>query len=140
MARRPHMLKGLTVDEISLVDAPANPGALAVLYKRRDQTMETGLEAYLKRTFTDAERKKLASSGAALPDGSFPIETVGDLHNAIKLAGHAADPAKAKAHIRARAKALGASDAIPDTWKRSDAGPLDRLLTRLGIGKRTSPA
>jgi hypothetical protein len=40
----PHTLKGLRVDEISLVDAPANPGALAVLFKRKDQSMPTEAE------------------------------------------------------------------------------------------------
>jgi hypothetical protein len=132
-----HTLKGLRVDEISLVDAPANPGALALLYKRRDQAiMDADVLAYLKRSFSEGERKTLASSGKALPDGSFPIENVSDLHNAIKAVGRASDPAKAKAHIRARAKALNATDAIPDTWKSFDPGPLERLLTRLGIGKR----
>ena len=133
-----HTLKGLRVDEISLVDAPANPGALALLYKRRDQAiMDADVLAYLKRNFSEGERKTLASSGKALPDGSFPIENVSDLHNAIKAVGRASDPAKAKAHIKTRAKALGAESALPDTWKR-DPGPLDRLLTRLGIGKRTA--
>ena len=132
---RKHTLKGLTVDEISLVDAPANPGAVALLYKRRDPTMDAAATAYLKRSFSDDERRKLASSGAALPDGSFPIENVEDLHNAVKLAGHASDPARAKAHVRARAKALDAEAAIPDAWKR-EPGALDRLLTRLGLAKR----
>ena len=134
-----HTLKGLRVDEISLVDAPANPGALALLYKRKDPTMETGLEAYLKRNFTPDERSKLAASGVAMSDGSFPIETTNDLHNAVKLAGHASNPEKARAHIKARAKTLGASDALPAAWKR-EPSPLDRLLTRLGIGKRSTGA
>ena len=68
------------------------------------------------RDFPQDERKKLAKEGQALPDGSFPIKNAGDLRNAIKLAGHASDPSKAKAHIRKRAAALGLSDLIPDTW------------------------
>jgi hypothetical protein len=68
------------------------------------------------RTFSAAERKKAASSGAAMPDGSFPIHHAGDLSNAIRLAGNAKDPAAAKAHIKKRAKALGLHKAIPDTW------------------------
>jgi hypothetical protein len=132
-----HTLKGLVVDEISLVDAPANPGAVTLLYKRRDQaTMDAEVLAYLKRNFSDDARRSLASSGAALPDGSFPIEDVADLHNAIKAVGRASDPAKARDHIKARAKTLGAESALPEAWKRADLGPLDRLLTRLGIAKR----
>lgn len=41
---RPHLLKGLKVSEISLVDAPANPGALHVLFKRKDATMATAVK------------------------------------------------------------------------------------------------
>lgn len=70
----------------------------------------------LGRDFPKDEREQLAKQGAALPDGSFPIKNAGDLRNAIKLAGHASDPARAKSHIRKRAKALGLEDLIPDTW------------------------
>jgi hypothetical protein len=52
-------------------------------------------------------RKKSAEKGHALPDGSYPIENVEDLKNAIQAIGRAKDPAKAKAHIKKRARALG---------------------------------
>lgn len=74
-----------------------------------------------KREVSTDERKKLADKGQALPDGSFPIANVGDLKNAIRAIGRAKDPAKAKAHIKKRAKALGQSGLIPDTWKADDA-------------------
>jgi hypothetical protein len=74
---KPHLLKGLVVDEVSLVDAPANPGAIHLLFKRKDATMPT-----------DAERAAIAAKKAKI-----------------------------------------------DT-----TGALDRLLTRLGIGKRADPA
>src|SRR5207248_11302960 len=68
---------------------------------------------------------KLADKGHALPDGSFPIANKGDLKNAIQAIGRAKDPGKAKAHIKARARALGAADMIPDTWgKRAPAALL----------------
>lgn len=70
-----------------------------------------------KRQFTAAQREQAASSGAALPDGSFPIKTVQDLKNAIHAIGRAKDPEKAKAHIKARARALGTENLIPDSWK-----------------------
>jgi hypothetical protein len=73
-------------------------------------------ETCTKRDFSDDERKKLADEGAALPDGSYPIKTVGDLENAIQAFGRAKDPAKVKAHIIARAKALGATTKLPDSW------------------------
>lgn len=68
------------------------------------------------RTFTAAQRKKAASSGSALPDGSFPIMNAGDLKNAIKLAGNASNPSAAKAHIKKRAKALNLASMIPADW------------------------
>lgn len=74
-----------------------------------------------KRDYSDKERADLADKGQALPDGSFPIKTVKDLKNAIQSIGRAKLPAKAKAHIEARAKALGRSDLIPDNWKGADA-------------------
>jgi hypothetical protein len=68
------------------------------------------------RDFNAVERKKAAGSGEALPDGSFPIKSKGDLKNAIKLAGKAKDPAAAKRHIKKRARALGAEDLLPVDW------------------------
>lgn len=69
------------------------------------------------RTFNTKQRKGAAKTGAALPDGSFPIENVADLKNAIRAIGRAKDPAAAKAHIKKRAAALGQSALIPDDWK-----------------------
>lgn len=68
------------------------------------------------RTFKTDERDKLAKTGAAMPDGSFPIKNAQDLKNAIKLAGRAKNPAAAKAHIKSRAKALGQTGLIPKGW------------------------
>ena len=61
-----------------------------------------------ERKFSRAKRKELAAKGMALPDGSYPIETKEDLHNAEVLAnsGHG-NVAAAKRHIRKRAAALG---------------------------------
>ena len=69
-----------------------------------------------KREFDQAKRTELAASGKAMPDGSFPIENEKDLANAVRLYGHAKDPAKAKAHIKARAKAIGAEGSLPEEW------------------------
>lgn len=72
----------------------------------------------LKREFSSDERKAAAKSGHALPDGSFPINSTSDLENAIRAYGRAKDKAAAKAHIIKRAKALGASDKIPEDWTK----------------------
>lgn len=72
-----------------------------------------------EREFSAKQRKAAAKSGAAMKDGSYPINNVSDLHNAIQAIGRAKNPAAVKAHIKTRAKALGATDAIPDSWKES---------------------
>ena len=61
------------------------------------------------------ERKDMASKGLALPDGSFPIKDLSDLKKAIQAYGRAKDQAKAAKFIAKRAKALNATDLIPDT-------------------------
>lgn len=90
----PKMLTNLRIDEVSSVDRGAGEGVKIMLMKRK---------------FTAGERRADAKSGAAMPDGSFPIHNAEDLRNARALAGKAKDPAKARAHIAARARALGLS-------------------------------
>lgn len=115
-------LRNLVVKEISLVDRPANPGARVLLAKRADD------EPYWKREFSADERDAAASSGAAMPDGSFPIKTTGDLKNAIQAIGRAKNPGKAKAHIISRARSLGASDMLPDDWKTKKRADVASLM------------
>ena len=59
-----------------------------------------------KRDVSTAERRSLASEHNALPDGSYPIDNTGDLHNAAHLArtGHG-DVAAARRLIARRAGA-----------------------------------
>jgi hypothetical protein len=60
--------------------------------------------------------KEFSEEGIALPDGSYPIETLHDLKNAIQAVGRAKDYEKAKKHIIKRAKALGKTDELPKNW------------------------
>lgn len=72
------------------------------------QTMTyESIEGVRARKFSAEDRKALAKKGFALPDGTYPVETVEDLKNAITLAqsGHG-NVSGAKALIRKRAKAL----------------------------------
>jgi len=71
----------------------------------------------VKRNYSTAQRKKLAEEGKAMPDGSYPIANRTDLMNAIRSWGRGGADPKVKEHIKRRAKALGASDMIPDNWK-----------------------
>jgi hypothetical protein len=132
------------VVEVSLVDRPANPSCTLTLAKALkpgplsvtpgtvdfDRSLVKVEELHEdladtddieKRDFSASERREAASEGQAQSDGSFPIKNAKDLANAIRLAGNAKDPAKAKAHIKRRAAALGLSDKIPDSWKAAAA-------------------
>lgn len=77
-----------------------------------------GMDALLKRYFTEQERHDAALAGKAMPDGSFPIENEEDLKNAIQAHGRAKDPAAAKKHIETRAKEMGKEDLLPDDWEK----------------------
>lgn len=65
------------------------------------------------------ERRRAARSGAALPDGSFPIRNCADAANAIHAQGRApaAKRGRVRAHIRKRVGALGCSGSIFDPYK-----------------------
>jgi hypothetical protein len=69
-----------------------------------------------KRDYSSSARERMAESGNAMPDGSFPIANATDLRNAIQSVGRAKDYAKAKAHITRRAKELGLTNMLPSEW------------------------
>lgn len=67
--------------------------------------------------YTADDRKTMASNGQAMPDGSYPIADKEDLANAIHAVGRGGGSHNTiRAHIIKRAKALGASNMIPDNW------------------------
>jgi len=93
-------------------------------YDKYDPTEAEEIEAEaaeiaLKRAFSEESRQELAESGMALPDGSYPIKTEGDLKNAIQAYGRAKDKEAAKRHIMKRARALGLEKLIPSNWVMS---------------------
>lgn len=102
-----------------------NPQGLCAEYHKAatgEWPAEKGVESvgtivHLADISTDA-RKKLAQTGEALPDGSYPIRNTSDLENAISAYGRAnpGDRAKVRAHIIKRARELNATDAIPEAW------------------------
>jgi len=71
----------------------------------------------IKRDFNTKQRKEMAASGEAMPDGSYPIANKIDLMNAIRSWGRGGSDPKVKQHIKRRAKALDATDMIPENWK-----------------------
>ena len=72
-----------------------------------------------KREFTAEQRRQEAATGDAMPDGSFPISSRSDLMNAIRSVGRAKNYDAAKKHIIRRARALNATDMLPEDWKNS---------------------
>lgn len=66
--------------------------------------------------FNQMQRQRLAAKNQAMPDGSFPIRNVADLKRAIQAYGRAKNKAAAKAWIIKRAKQLGATELLPESW------------------------
>ena len=69
-----------------------------------------------KKEFSEAKRKEMAEAGTAMKDGSFPIESAKDVENAVHDWGRTGSKPEVKAHIIARAKAIGAEASLPDGW------------------------
>lgn len=103
-----------------------------------------GLESFrqyeTKRVFSADRRKKLALSGHAMPDGSYPIETVGDLSNAITSYGEApaAKRPDVRAHIVKAAKKLGRRNMIPTKWPEHPANKGKKCLTWAEIEQKVA--
>ena len=72
-----------------------------------------------KADFSEAQRRRMAASGAAMPDGSFPIRNRADLQNAIQSVGRAKNYDEAKKHIISRARTLGLTSMLPNDWNVS---------------------
>lgn len=126
-----NVLRNLRIREVSGVDKGAGEGVQILLAKRADDPFDdTEYETLCKREFSAEQRRDAAASGAAMPGGRYPIETKDDLQNAIHAIGRGkGSHADIKAHIISRAKALGASDMLPDDWKVGKiAKALDWLL------------
>lgn len=92
----------------------------------------------------DAEQlRAMLASGKAMrnPDGdpSYPIGDEEDLNNAIHAVGRGkGDHSAIRAHIKKRAKALGKSNLIPDSWSGSSK-TTDSEETKMADGALTNP-
>jgi hypothetical protein len=72
-----------------------------------------------KRDYSMEARRRMAESGQAMDDGSFPIANKTDLSNAIQAVGRAKNYEAARRHIISRARALGAEEMLPKDWNNS---------------------
>lgn len=78
-----------------------------LLGEKQEVTFEGEPEEF--KDYDAAARKRMAKSGAALPDGSFPIASCADVQNARRAIGRtpAANRGRVRAHIARRASSLG---------------------------------
>jgi hypothetical protein len=101
MARKIHTLKGLVVDEVSLVDRGANAGAVVVLAKRKEVDMTTLEDVIKERDAVLVDVAKHYTSEAGL--AAFPDLTAADFTEAAKrlaLADRRASESPEQAFVR----------------------------------------
>jgi hypothetical protein len=85
-----------------------------------------------KRTYSADERKRMAANGQAMPGGRYPIPDKDALNDAIDAVGRGkGSHATIRAHIRNRAKALGATGMLPDSYKVSKEDEEETLVRRV---------
>lgn len=75
------------------------------------------------KEFSTKRRQKLAKEGKAMPSGGYPIENRADLGRAIQAFGrsvNAGNGPATKRWIIKRAKELGATKELPESWNVSD--------------------
>lgn len=101
------MTEGLELLGDAAVTRPVRPSGSLAPYWLND------------KEFSIHQRKKLAKTGAAMPDGSFPVSNTEDLHHAVQAVGRASNYVAAKAHIIKRARALGETSMLPADWVKS---------------------
>jgi len=88
-----------------------------------DQFLDDDDSQFAPRNVAPESRRRWAKQGIALPDGSYPIPNKDFLRRAIMAYGRAPAGKRAavRRHIIKRARALGATDMIPDSWKKASA-------------------
>jgi phage head maturation protease len=123
------IIKGVDVAEVSPVLLGAGIGTRTLALK--DQ----------KRSFSQDERDEAADSGHAMSDGSYPIENVEDLRNAIHAVGRGgADHNEIRRHIIRQAKRLNASNLIPSNWSKDGSLMEDEKSAVVPAIRRAIPA
>ena len=132
-------LEELDADRVDGVESPANGVSFLMLKSLDDEVDVTSTVEDLEKASSPntADRKKMAASGVAMPDGSYPIPDESHLKAAIHAVGRGSAPhASIRAHIVKRAKALGLTNLLPDSWtaSKSDVPSGDACSTCNGTG------
>jgi cation transport regulator len=126
MAEKPEGEKLGVIEESTVGD---NVGRMRSLHP--NDYLDLSLPLVLRKDYSPEKRAEMAKNGEALPDGSYPIADRGDLMDAIHSFGRApADKREqVKAHIRKRAKALGALEGISEEWGGKKDGEMEKKST-----------
>lgn len=115
------------------------PGPKAMICRLGHHLLADGRHSddviFAKDKYTQADRDRMAKSGEAMPDGSYPIADGEDLTKAIHAVGRGKNNSHdaIRKHIIKRAKALGKSSEIPEDWSDggSSSGSSDLVTTQL---------
>jgi hypothetical protein len=92
-------------------------GSPAAIVKLIHQAAQRAADPVEKAKYDADDLRRMAASGAAMKDESYPVADREDLDRAIRAVGRGgADHDAIRRHVIARAKALGASSEIPDNW------------------------
>ena len=122
MLSTPLRLRITTAPHVSsAADGSSRSLAAKAAQQRERIRLVTGktVDELIARGYSQKERDQMAKSGEALKSGAYPIRNAKDLKSALVLfqSGHGNDPkSQIKAHIIARAKALGLTSLLPDDW------------------------
>lgn len=132
--RRPFLFTKADEDEEVTIDA----GTLALLAKEHGvdaeefakalaEAPEVDEEPILKAKYSADERQAMAKSGEARSDGSYPIRTAADVKDAVHDLNRPGSTDADKQHVIKRAKALDATDQLPDAWnvKKEEGMPVE---------------
>lgn len=103
-----------------VVTMSGTPAAIAALIHnaavRKAEPEPTDVDL-AKAKYDAADLKRMAANGQAMKDESYPIADREDLDRAIRAVGRGgAEHDAIRRHVISRAKSLGASSDIPDTW------------------------
>ncbi|MFD7016132.1 hypothetical protein [Streptomyces sp. NPDC059928] len=129
---------GASVTAASYLDGRAPAESMAgrtPISESIEATVEPVTEEAPDEVYTADQKRDALAKGQAMKNAagepSYPIKSKSDLRKAIRAVGRGgADHDKIRAHIVARAKALGLSSMIPDNWNKD--GSMKETAIRLG--------
>lgn len=127
--RRGPIVEGLAhINSVDMVTKAGRGGAFltSLLESAREHMTPDAALALLEAKYDAEQLRAMVKKGQAIRndsgDPSYPIADRADLANAIRAVGRGgADHDRIRAHIIRRAKALNATDAIPENWQSNDS-------------------